>query len=88
VHGYAIAQRILLKGWAKADWVGVGALAGRVIAAGVGTIMSRELFGISQMDPVVHGGAFLLFASVAAVASLPSARRALRVDPARTLRHE
>jgi predicted permease len=68
--------------------VGVGALAGSVLAAGVGTIMSRELFGISQMDPVVHGGAFLLFASVAAVASLPSARRALRVDPARTLRHE
>jgi len=50
--------------------------------------MSRELFGISQMDPLSHGGAFLLFASVAALASLPSARRALRVDPARTLRHD
>lgn len=50
--------------------------------------MSRELFGISQLDPVAHGGALLLFAAVAVLAALPSARRALRVDPAQTLRHD
>jgi predicted permease len=65
-----------------------GALAGSVLAALVGTAMSRELFGISQLDPVAHGGALLLFALVAGLAALPSARRALRVDPAQTLRHD
>jgi hypothetical protein len=34
------------------------------------------------------GGALLLFATVAAVAALPSLRRALRVDAVTTLRHE
>jgi ABC-type lipoprotein release transport system permease subunit len=35
-----------------------------------------------------HGGALLLFAVVAAAAALPPVRRALRVDPVSTLRHE
>jgi predicted permease len=65
-----------------------GALAGSALAAGVGTILSREMFGVSRADPVAHGGALLLFALVAAAAALPSLRRALRVDPVRTLRHE
>ena len=65
-----------------------GALVGSALAALVGTAMSRELFGISQLDPVAHGGALLLFAAVAILAALPSARRALRVDPAQTLRHD
>ena len=65
-----------------------GALAGSAIAALVGTVMSRELFGISQLDPLAHGGALLLFALVAALSALPSARRAMRVDPVQTLRHE
>jgi len=68
--------------------VGAGALAGSGLAAAVGTVMSRELFGISQFDPLAHGGALLLFVAVSALAAIPSARRALRVDPAQTLRHE
>jgi predicted permease len=65
-----------------------GALAGSVLAAGVGTVMARDLFGVSRLDPLAHGGALLLFAIVAAGAALPSLRRALRVDPVTTLRHE
>jgi predicted permease len=65
-----------------------GALAGSVLAAGVGTILYRELFGVSQLDPVSHGGALLLFAAVATVAALPSLRRAVRVNPIDALRHE
>ncbi len=65
-----------------------GAAAGSVIATGVATILSRELFGIGRMDPMSHGGALLLFAIVAIVAALPSLRRALRVDPVTMLRHE
>jgi ABC-type antimicrobial peptide transport system permease subunit len=59
-----------------------------VLAAGVGTILYRELFGVSQLDPVSHGGALLLFAAVATVAALPSLRRAVRVNPIDALRHE
>jgi predicted permease len=65
-----------------------GALGGSVLAAGAGTILSSELFGVSQFDPLAHGGALLLFAVVAACAAAPSLRRALRVDPAITLRAE
>jgi hypothetical protein len=65
-----------------------GAIAGSALAALVGTVMSRELFGIGQLDPIAHGGALLLFAVVAAAAAAPSIRRALRVDPITTLRHE
>jgi predicted permease len=65
-----------------------GALAGSLLAAVAATILSRELFGVGRFDPLSHGGALLLFAAVAAVAALPSVRRALRVDPVATLRHE
>jgi len=65
-----------------------GAIAGSLLAAGAGFVLSRELFGVSPFDPVSHGAALLLFAAVTAIAALPSVRRALRVDPVHTLRHE
>jgi len=66
----------------------VGAIAGCVLAAATRAILSRELFGVSPIDPLAHGGALLLFALVSALAGAPSVRRALRVDPITTLRHE
>ena len=65
-----------------------GAAAGSALAAAAGLMLSRELFGVSGLDPLAHGGALLLFALVAAAATFPSARRAIRVDPVQTLRHE
>jgi len=65
-----------------------GATAGSVLAAGVATVLSRELFGVGRLDPLSHGGSLLLFVVVAVAASAPSLRRALRVDPIATLRHE
>ncbi len=65
-----------------------GAAAGSALAAAAGTVLSRELFGISQFDPLAHGGALLLFAAAAACAAAPSLLRAVRVDPVRTLRAE
>jgi predicted permease len=65
-----------------------GALAGSALAAAAGMILSRELFGVSGLDPLAHGGALLLFALVAAAAAAPSLRRAVRLDPIETLRHE
>jgi predicted permease len=77
----AIARQFLLP-------ILCGAIGGSALAAGVGTILSSELFGVSQFDPISHGGSLALFTIVAALAGLPSVRRALRVDPATTLRSE
>jgi hypothetical protein len=65
-----------------------GAIAGCVLAAGAGTVLSHEMFGVSQFDPLAHGSALLLFTIVGAAAGAPSIRRALRVDPITTLRAE
>ena len=65
-----------------------GAVVGSGLAAGVGRILSRELFGVSGLDRLAHGGALLLYALVAAAAAAPSQRRAQRVDPIDVLRHE
>jgi ABC-type antimicrobial peptide transport system permease subunit len=65
-----------------------GAAAGSALAAAVATVLSKEMFGVARLDPLAHGGSFLLFVVVAVAASLPSLRRALRVDPITTLRHE
>jgi len=65
-----------------------GAAAGSVLATIAGMVLARELYGISGLDPVSHLGAFLLFGAVTSVATIPSLRRAVRIDPVETLRHE
>jgi len=65
-----------------------GAVAGSLLAAAGGTILASELYGVSSFDPLAHLGAFALFAAVAGAAAFPSLRRAIRVDPIQTLRHE
>jgi len=65
-----------------------GAIAGSLLAAGVGMVLSREMFGVSPFDPAAHGAALLMFAAVTAFAAAPAVRRALRVDPVTSLRDE
>jgi predicted permease len=65
-----------------------GAAAGSGLAVVAGTVLAGELYGISGLDPAAHLGAFVLFAAVTSLAAVPSLRRALRVDPVQTLRHE
>ena len=59
-----------------------------MLAAIAGTVLAAELYGVSGFDPVAHVGAFVLFGAVTSLAALPSLRRAVRVDPVQTLRHE
>ena len=58
-----------------------GAWAMRQVVAGM-------LYGVAPSDPVAFAGAAAVLVVVAVAATLLPARRALRVDPARTIRTE
>jgi hypothetical protein len=65
-----------------------GALAGVTGAAALSQLLRRELYGISNLDPIAYLGAIGVFVAMIAVAALLPARRALRVDPLQSLRYE
>jgi ABC-type lipoprotein release transport system permease subunit len=46
------------------------------------------LFGVTRLDPVTYAGSAALLVSVAALACAVPAWRAVRIDPAVTLRQE
>ena len=72
--------------------------AGKIAAAGVLTglvaslfltrLMSKLLFSVSPFDPVTFATVAGVIVATALIASYIPARRALRIDPARTLRSE
>jgi predicted lysophospholipase L1 biosynthesis ABC-type transport system permease subunit len=68
--------------------VGIGALCGIALCAGVSRVLSSLLFGIGAHDPVAFVAVPVLLIAVALAASYLPARRATNVDPASTLRHE
>jgi hypothetical protein len=65
-----------------------GAVVGGAVAATIAGWLRATLFGIHPLDPAAYGGATLLVAVVVLAAAWVPARRALQVDPARTLRVE
>lgn len=83
---------------ARAEEVGrlVQSQSARVAALGlvlgaIGTLvltrlLSSQLFGVSPTDPLALGGAALVLAALAALATWVPARRATRVDPVEALR--
>jgi ABC-type lipoprotein release transport system permease subunit len=50
--------------------------------------MARLLLGVSPTDPLALGGVVGVLLAAALLASFLPARRATRLDPAVTLRHE
>ena len=68
--------------------VGIGALIGLGIALGSGRFLKAMLFGLAPNDPLVIGGAIALMFIVAGLAAYTPARRASRIDPMVSLRHE
>jgi putative ABC transport system permease protein len=57
-------------------------------AAAASQGMTTMLFGVSRLDPVTYAGVVVLLGCVSMVACSVPALRAVRVDPARTLRAE
>jgi len=66
----------------------VGAMIGLVIAALLGFGLSKVLYGLAPVEPLVFGGVIMLLLGTTAFACWAPARRAARVDPAVTLRSE
>jgi predicted lysophospholipase L1 biosynthesis ABC-type transport system permease subunit len=65
---------------------GLGVVAGLATATGMTRLLEAHLFGIERIDPVSFVGTAVLMFSAAIVASLFPARRAVQIDPVRTLR--
>ena len=76
----SVVLRQLLRPVAAGLLLGIGA------AAGLSQILRRELYGISNLDPIAYLAAVGVFVTVVALAALWPASRALRVDPLRALR--
>jgi ABC-type antimicrobial peptide transport system permease subunit len=68
--------------------VAAGLLAGIIGAAALSQILRRELYGVSNLDPLAYLAAMAVFVVTVVVAALLPARRALRIDPMRALRYE
>jgi ABC-type antimicrobial peptide transport system permease subunit len=66
--------------------VAAGLLLGTGGAAALSQVLRRELYGISNLDPLAYLAAIGLFVTVVTLAALWPARRALRVDPLQALR--
>jgi hypothetical protein len=66
----------------------LGLLLGAVLAFLAARAVSVILVGVSPLDPAAFAGGIGLLVTAALVASYVPARRALRIDPMRTLREE
>ena len=62
--------------------------AGLVLALGLAGFLSRQLYQVEPRDPVIFGGVSLLLGTIAALACLLPAWRAMRIDPVVALRSE
>ena len=67
---------------------GAGISVGTIVTLAAGKLLSAILYGVSPRDPAAYAAALLLIASVAVAACWNPAARAVRTDPARTLREQ
>jgi predicted lysophospholipase L1 biosynthesis ABC-type transport system permease subunit len=65
-----------------------GLIAGLSGAAALSQVLRGRLYGISNFDPTTYAIAIAVFLVTVTAAAILPARRALRIDPLRALRHE
>lgn len=68
--------------------VAIGLVVGLASSLAVNRILQSQLVGVSPYDPVTMAGAPVVLTSIALLACVIPARRAMRVDPLVALRHE
>jgi predicted permease len=67
--------------------VGTGALIGLILAVPTGLALHGEPFYLESADPFAFASALAIFAASGGLAALLPARRALKADPVKALRH-
>jgi putative ABC transport system permease protein len=80
-----IRRRVILQGLTP---VLVGLGGGVLTSAGISRLLGSLLFGVTATDPLTLVGVIAFFVTVALAATYVPARRAIRVDPRRTLRQD
>jgi MacB-like periplasmic core domain len=65
-----------------------GLAIGFLLSLACGPLLGGYLYGLSPLDPLAYGAVVALLATTALLATLVPARRAMRVDPAVTLRED
>jgi putative ABC transport system permease protein len=80
-----ILRLVLRRGLALTAY---GLVVGLVLAYLLSRVMSRLLLDETPYDPLAFGAVVAMLLAVTALASYVPARRAIRQDPARTLRYE
>jgi putative ABC transport system permease protein len=66
----------------------IGIALGLIVAAAAANAIDSQLFKTPPLDPAAFAGAMLLLLACTALAAALPAWRAMRIDPARTLRYE
>ena len=68
--------------------VALGMAAGAGIAAAASRVLRIALYGVSNLDPASYAAAILVLVAIVGLATLLPARRALRLDLAKTLHYD
>jgi predicted permease len=82
-HGGDVVRWVVARGLA---WVAAGIGVGALLAMALGQLVASLLYDVGTVDPIVYASAAAVLLMVALAASLLPARRAVAVDPVRSLR--
>jgi ABC-type antimicrobial peptide transport system permease subunit len=66
--------------------VAIGLAIGLLVALVLGAFLSSAIYGVASYDPIILISIVLLMTAVAVIASYVPARKALKVDPVKSLR--